>query len=381
MNAADIASRMASTQSRPVHVRPKHSSRGIEALLALADEWDHLADRAGVLPFLRPGWIAAWWRAFGRGCLEILTADRDGRLTGILPVERSGSMVRSPTNWHTPLFGMVAEGSEAAREVSHQLFALRAAHVSLSFFDADDPALPEFRVAADRAGYRPIERTLMEPWYANLEGGWETYASHTIGKRLRGKVGRSRRRLQELGSLEFRSRSGRAALADLSDAIAVEEMGWKGRERTAIASHAETRAFYEEVAAWAAGRGILVISSLGLDGRVVAAEIALQDCGRHLGLKMGFDEGLARFGPGMLMAAELMEAACEKGLSTFEFLGDGDEWKARWSTGQRRLLRFDAFAPSLLGRALYAVHLHGRPALSRVRAATERASAARRRTS
>jgi CelD/BcsL family acetyltransferase involved in cellulose biosynthesis len=26
------------------------------------EAWDALADRAGAAPFLRPGWIAAWWR-------------------------------------------------------------------------------------------------------------------------------------------------------------------------------------------------------------------------------------------------------------------------------------------------------------------------------
>ena len=38
------------------------------------DEWDALADRVAATPFMRPGWIAAWWRAFGSGKLEVLTA-------------------------------------------------------------------------------------------------------------------------------------------------------------------------------------------------------------------------------------------------------------------------------------------------------------------
>src|SRR5438105_12628854 len=37
----------------------------------LAREWDDLADRVSAPPFLRSGWTAAWWLAFGRGHLEV----------------------------------------------------------------------------------------------------------------------------------------------------------------------------------------------------------------------------------------------------------------------------------------------------------------------
>ena len=38
----------------------------------LAEEWDGLADRVGAAPWTRPGWVAAWWRAFGSGRLQIV---------------------------------------------------------------------------------------------------------------------------------------------------------------------------------------------------------------------------------------------------------------------------------------------------------------------
>src|SRR5437899_1249723 len=74
---------------------------------ALDREWDDLADRVGAAPFLRPGWIRAWWRAFGSGDPGVLTVRRSGRLAAALPLEIRRGVVRSPTNWHTPFFGVL----------------------------------------------------------------------------------------------------------------------------------------------------------------------------------------------------------------------------------------------------------------------------------
>jgi CelD/BcsL family acetyltransferase involved in cellulose biosynthesis len=59
---------------------PSDAGAGLAEIERHSERWDALADRAGAAPFLRPGWIAAWWRAFGRGRLEILTAGSGGRL-------------------------------------------------------------------------------------------------------------------------------------------------------------------------------------------------------------------------------------------------------------------------------------------------------------
>ena len=57
----------------------------------LSGEWDELVADVRGLPWLRPGWIDAWWRAFGEGSLRIVTTRDGARLTGVLPLfERGG---------------------------------------------------------------------------------------------------------------------------------------------------------------------------------------------------------------------------------------------------------------------------------------------------
>src|SRR5690349_376775 len=113
-----------------------HSEGGALAPLErLAPEWDELATRVGALPYLRPGWVAAWWRAFGEGELEIHALRRGGRLAAVLPMARQGDALRSAANVHTPASGVLAEDAGAAAELLRTLFG-RARLVSIESLDA-----------------------------------------------------------------------------------------------------------------------------------------------------------------------------------------------------------------------------------------------------
>src|ERR687892_751567 len=105
--------------SLPAPVRPRESAMNgagdpedrddvtvltADSLDAIADEWDALAMRVGATPFARPGWMRAWWTAFGRGDLCILTYRRGGQLRAVLPLARRRGLLHSCSNIHSPLF-------------------------------------------------------------------------------------------------------------------------------------------------------------------------------------------------------------------------------------------------------------------------------------
>ena len=101
-------------------------------LVALAPEWEELAERTGATPFVWPGWFRAWWNAFGTGELDLLTLRRDSRLTGVLPLERRRGSLRLPVNSETSQFELVAEDRAA---LVRALFALRAPSIRLQLLD------------------------------------------------------------------------------------------------------------------------------------------------------------------------------------------------------------------------------------------------------
>ena len=330
----------------------------------LAAEWDELADRVAGKPWLRPGWVDAWWEAFGAGRLRIIALKEDERLSGVLPVMEQRGTVGSTSNWHTPEFGLLAEQDEL-RELAEALVSSRPHRVWLSFVDADSPGVVACRAASEAAGYRVLERTLERSPFVSIEGDWEAYMVG-LGKKLASELRRRRRRLEEAGRFSFEVLDGRERLpALLDEGFAVEASGWKGARGLAISSRPEMLGFYRALAAWAAERGWLKLAFLRLDGRPFAFDFCIEDGGIHYLLKTGYDPAYGKFAPGMILRYEMLARAFSIGLRSYEFLGADEPWKLEWTGTTRERRLFQAFAPSLRGLASWAAFAYGRPAAKR----------------
>lgn len=328
----------------------------VDSLESIAAQWEELADRVAAPPWLRPGWIDAWVAAFAGGApLEIFADQRGGRLTGVLPLLRRRGGLASPTNWHTPEFGLLAEDISAERTLAEAVFAGRPRSVRLGWV-ADD-GLAAARSTAKGNGYRVLERPLMRSPYLPLDEGEPAAPPRVSTAR------RHRRQLEREGELRF---AVETRTDHLEDGFRIEGSGWKAEHGSAILSRPETRRFYEAVARWAAARGTLRLFFLRLDGRPIAFVLAVEEAGRLYYVKGGFDVELRRFGPGVLMTHELVGYAREQGLRGVDFLGGDDRWKLEWTPHVRERLLFQAFSPSPAGLAEWAVQAYGRPVAKRV---------------
>ncbi len=340
-----------------------------EPLAAVTAEWEALAERTRAAPFLRPGWVAAWARAFGRGRLEVCTLrDGTGRLLALVPVQRSAGALLSPTNWHTPEFGLLAESEPAAGQLLAQLFHARPRRVALGFLSPAQAQL--VRADAERHGYRVLQRTLQRSPFVPLAGGSEAF-ERGLGKNLRGDLGRRERRLAARGAVTLEVLSGaelRAQLEErLAEGCALEASGWKGARGTAMRSSPASLGFYAEVARWAAARDWLVLAFLRLDGRALAFDYCLEHAGVHWMLKTGYDAAAAEFGPGKLLRRRMLARAFELGLTSYELLGAAEPWKLAWATHTRARELVQGFRPSPLGRLDHVLYAHARPLAKRLR--------------
>lgn len=331
----------------------------------IADDWDALADQVGAAPWLRPGWIAAWERAFDRGSLEIVAMRRNGRLLGLLSLERRLGVLSSTSNWHTPAFGLLCGSDEIRSELAQALFANGGRRIVLAFVPSGDRSLEVCRAAAEAAGYRLIVRTVQRSPYLVVDGDWAAYEARRDAK-LRRELRRRRRRLGERGQLGLEVADGSERLDQLlEEGFNVEGAGWKGERGTAIASHPATRRFYVDVARWAAGRGWLRLAFLRLDGRPIAFDYALEEGGAHYLLKTGYNPAYRAFGPGMIIREAMLSRAFSAGIKRYEFLGDTTDWKLEWADGTRELKVMQGFAPSALGTVDWAAFAFGRPLAKR----------------
>jgi CelD/BcsL family acetyltransferase involved in cellulose biosynthesis len=336
----------------------------LAATQSVQADWELIADATLALPWSRPGWVLAWWRAFGTGTLGIHAVLRDGQLVAVLPLaSRHGALV-SPTNWHTPEFGGVAVDDDAARVLAAGVLGSTRLRVDLAFVD---PTAPVTRAIQEQA-HRVHARVLQRSPYVELTGRWEDYERSLSGN-LRRNVKRRGRRLHDAGEVTvdyIEATDDERLDALLDEGFRVEAAGWKGSGGTAIASRPETDRFYRDVAHWAARRGTLRLAFLRLDGRAIAFQLALEENGIYHFLKGGYDEAFHRFAPSKLLVRETLITLWQRDVQRFDFLGPEMEWKAEWARETRERVLMQAFAPGPLGAVENLAYTRARPIVSRL---------------
>jgi CelD/BcsL family acetyltransferase involved in cellulose biosynthesis len=344
----------------------------------VAAEWDELAARTGASPFVRPGWIRAWWGSFGRGELRVLAARRDGALVGVLPLSLRHGVLYSPTNEHTPAFDLVAVDDAAVRAVADALFGAHIRTVRLGRLAGDGAGRSGLETSSAQAGYRMAVTPVARAPYITCALTLEDH-EHELSRNLRHDVQRRLRRLCEQGAVTIEVTDGGTNLAGLLDeGFRVEALSWKAAEGTAIASDARTRAFYDAVARWAAASGWLRLAFLRLDGRAIAFQFDLEVDTTYYSLKIGYDPAFDRYSPGKLLAYAMVARAVSTGLATYELLGMEEPWKDRWTSNFREYVRLEAYTRSPAGAASWAVAIHGRRLARRIPLASRVAAALRR---
>ena len=356
----------------------EHEAAGLRLELHTSPEllsgaWEALADRLAVPPFMRPGWIVAWSRAFAGGRLSAVTAMRAGELVGLLPfVERRG-VLSAPANSHTPVFGFLATDEDVSAALAMDFISRARLRADLSFLDRADPNLAECQVAAQRARRPAVVRVVLRsPYVALADANWETYRA-SLERKARKDIERRRRRLDEQGSVSVDFGDGQTNLGRfLDEGFRLEGSGWKSERGTAITSHPSTHRFYTEIARWASARGWLLLAFLRLDGKPIAFDLCLEAGGTTYVLKGGFDPAFRGFAPGMLLTYESLRRASEQGLSAYELLGDDVPYKLVWTQAKRERVRFQAFSRSPRGRANHLAWTHGRSAVRRAFDAAKR---------
>jgi CelD/BcsL family acetyltransferase involved in cellulose biosynthesis len=338
----------------------------------LARDWDELADRTAAMPWIRPGWIRAWWKAFGRGRLEILVARRGTSLVGVLPLQYRHGHLRSTTNWHTPGFCLLAEDDLTRQRLAEILMRRPSRRTSIYFLTKDGADLHATAAAARAIGRLLITRPILRSPYVAADRDWAAYERRLSTKKLR-ELRRRRRRLEQQGRVSLEIADGSQRLDSLlAEGWRVEAAAWKGVRGTAIDSRPDTRMFYREVARWGVERGSLRLAFLRLEGRPLAFDFCLEEDGAHYLLKTGYDPAYREFGPGMMIRYEMLSRAFRLNFRTYEFLGADNPWKFDWAPEFRETILLQAFAPSLTGFVDWSAWTYGRPVAKRLLALVPR---------
>jgi hypothetical protein len=139
---------------------------------------------------------------------------------------------------------------------------------------------------------------------------WADVASHKAS--LGGKyaeVERCRRRLGDIGKLQWSAHRGAIGERQVDDFLRLEHSGWKAESGTSLRSSAGDEAFFRAMTGRFADAGRAFFTELELDGVAVASTANYVSGGAGFAFKVGWDEQYRKFGLGILNEGELVRQA------------------------------------------------------------------------
>lgn len=296
----------------------------LAAMTRHAAAWDALVGEAAEpAPFFTRHVIGAH-AAHGMGAdMRFLAAWSGPRLAALLPYRpravRLGFVSRAACAWTSP-FAPCSTPLVAARDLERNV-ALMLDAIGVR---PDRLWLMPHLAVESRVGSALIAEARRRGWPLAVIGrfarpvldrraDYEAYAAELPAGR-RKDMARRWRRLRERGEVALASTTGGESLREaVGRFLELEAAGWKGARRTALASRPEMAAFAHDL--FRAGPGPVggpgpaggpgpvgaMADTLTLDGRVIAASLALTCRGTAYLLKTAYDERHARFAPGLLL--------------------------------------------------------------------------------
>lgn len=338
------------------------------ALAALEAEWNAVLDASGIdHPFLTHEWITCWWDSFGAGKeLYVLVARRDGVVVGIAPLmktteRRRGVTVRALTfmaNYHSNRSGFILAGDgRAALSALCGHMVTQCADVDLWLFDfipegsVDDLLLPGILRA--RRMQHVARPSLVSP-YIPIDRPWDEYWAGRK-KRFRAGINHAVDHFSRDGKIDAPHYTADGLDTAFAELLQVSRKTWKYQAGTAIASTPDNEHFYRSFARAAAARGWLRIWILKAGGVPAAFSYCLAYKGRAMVLKIGFDTAYAQDSPGSVLAMVTIRHYFDAGMSEFDWLGDNESFKHKWTSRARAHRAYIVFTRRPRGMLLYFV--------------------------
>lgn len=310
-------------------------------LESLRDGWDAIAARCQS-PLLDHDWFVSCAETFHRDRdLRVLTTSDRGALSGVAPLVQVGSRIAvlGASRLYEPCDFLYAH-DDAARELVASAVALRRPLLLQRL--AHDSAVVRAVAELPRRKAVAVVRPSAHALGVATNGSWDAYYA-TLSSRVTSNLPRLRRKAQQaLGSMlvEHHRPTPADVLAHLETFVRVEGSGWKQQRGSSLSARADLRAFFESYCRRTAAKGQLCIASLSFGSHIAAMEISVEAYGRMWQLKIGYEDSMAAFYPGLHLTEASIRRAFDRGLRSYEFLGSAAQWEERWKpeTREYRLL-------------------------------------------
>lgn len=301
------------------------------------------------VPFLNSHILQCWSEGFDEPTsrLHVMLLRRDGELVAGLPLYRARGRYRSLSRAHADSIDVVAVGDE---DVTAQLpiwaDSLTVAH--LYRLREDSPL-----VTSLPAHPRWSVQSVLKSPYVDLSSGMDQ-VRQGLSKEFHRTLRRRRRRLTELGDVTFVDHPPPNQVESvLNEGFRLEAEGWKGEKGVAVLNLPTHERWFRSVGEVAEDHGWLRLSSLNLDGRMLAFRYDLHYGEKRYGMISSYDESPdLSFSTGSLLLESVLEQSAADAVRTYEFGYGNHPWKYDWTSDEHRVYDLLIFGSGFTGRAV-----------------------------
>lgn len=346
----------------------------ISAIEAIAPEWKSLHAQSGESQglFTDPDSFLIWWRTVGQDNREpcVVTARKDGRLAGILPLaifKKRGLRVLQAAGYKAlSICEMLCETQDiadglwnAARNSKNYHFA------DIRDVYAESPA----RKALSRFARR---RDISQAYSLDLSrwsNGEEWF--HSQSRNMRHEAERKLRNLNKKGPVAFKVHDSPAD-GPFPEAIINEllrhKLSWcQTRDKDGLFSHPKASDFYRELARSASRRGAMNLGWLCCGETPVGYILSFQNQGAVAGYVTSYDPEWSSCSPGILTLIHAIRWAIDHGKISCD-LNQGDyQYKQKFSNAEKECAEFTFGAPTPIGWLAEKLYFWSRAAGRRLR--------------
>ncbi len=276
-----------------------------------------------------PEGTASWFKAVsettmgaGEESLILAASDADGVIRAVLPLVREkGGSLRSLTAPYTTIFYPGFWDPHWAHCLGAQAQSFVTGTLKLEAIDIAAPGTIAFLAGLKKSTLYSASFVHFKNWYEQIDD-FESYWARRPAK-LKSTVRRKLALLNKNDGVEFRRASEGGELATaLGDYIEVYQHSWKPAE-----PHPQ---FMEEMVERLAAQNGVVIGTLKIKGRVIAAQIWLRRGDKATIFKLAHHRDFQSLSAGTLLTHWLVQQLCTEGRYELDFGRGNDIYKKDW---------------------------------------------------
>lgn len=309
-----------------------HFSVSEPPFASLTDEWCRLLEGCPArYPYQHPDWHRIWWRHFGGERAPLTLAVRDGeRLAMIAPLMRDGSdrLLFAGDPDICDYMDLVAAPDADDGAYAALLDAVAAQpwrELILWGVPEHSRTLHLLPKLAEARGWKAEEDFEAVCPRVTLPETWEDYLA-SLGKKDRHELRRKMRRFTEAGQemRYYAVSTSEEVQAGLDDFIRLHTASRQDKRQFMTP---EMEAFFREAVVALAGRDLVRLYFIELDGKRVASLLAFDTDGELLLYNSGYDPEFSFASVGLVSKAFTLKAAIEDGKRIFDFMRGAEPYK------------------------------------------------------